>query len=194
MYSQNNEEEIILAHCGPTAKFLDIGAYDPFTFSNTRCLVEKGWQGVFVEPSPTCVANFYKEYSGNPAITIIEAAIDEKNGTAMMYDSQGDALSTFSDRHYQVWRNYRDFTQVEVNTMAMSDLLSQHAEGVTFLNLDVEGMNLKLFRLLPLDFLKQLTLICVEHEGHDHEIRQTLYPLGFKEYLLNAENIVLSKI
>ena len=194
MYSQNNEEEIILTHCGSPSKFLDIGAYDPYVFSNTRALVERGWQGVFVEPSKSCVEKFRLEYSENPAIKIIEAAIDDYDGKTTMWDSQGDAISTLSEKHYQLWSNYREFDLKEVDVMSMETLLTHYAEGVTFLNLDVEGLNLKLFRLLPLDFLKQLTLICVEHEGKDAEIRQTLSPLGFREVLLNAENIILTKI
>ena len=54
MSSQYNEEEIILKELGESAagSFLDIGAWHPTIFSNTRCLIERGWHGVIVEPSP----------------------------------------------------------------------------------------------------------------------------------------------
>lgn len=44
MYSQNNEEEIIIKHLSNihNGKFVEIGSYDPFKFSNTRKLVELG--------------------------------------------------------------------------------------------------------------------------------------------------------
>mgnify|MGYP000961084393 CR=1 FL=1 len=53
MYSQNNEEEVILKYLGDsTGTFLDIGAFDGITFSNTYELVKRGWKGVMVEASP----------------------------------------------------------------------------------------------------------------------------------------------
>jgi hypothetical protein len=58
-YSQHKgEEEAILQlfHDGKDAqqagKALDIGAWSPTTFSNTRALYERGWELVLVEPSP----------------------------------------------------------------------------------------------------------------------------------------------
>lgn len=38
--------------CPTKKRFLEIGAWDPITFSNTRALVELGWRGVMIEPSP----------------------------------------------------------------------------------------------------------------------------------------------
>lgn len=56
-YSQFGEQAHILgalAEAGFTSvgRFLDIGCWDPITFSNTRALVELGWSGVLVEPAP----------------------------------------------------------------------------------------------------------------------------------------------
>ena len=55
MYSQYLEEQLILqAFETPSDApvFLDIGAWHPTIFSNTRALIERGWAGVIVEPSP----------------------------------------------------------------------------------------------------------------------------------------------
>lgn len=53
MYSQYFEEQYILAALeGEPGRFLDIGGYHPTDKSNTRALVELGWTGVIVEPSP----------------------------------------------------------------------------------------------------------------------------------------------
>jgi hypothetical protein len=63
-YSQFDEQDAILAAFGlqpwqtnlspgnTDGRFLDLGAWDPITFSNTRALVELGWSGVMIEPSP----------------------------------------------------------------------------------------------------------------------------------------------
>ena len=48
MYSQNNEEEIIVAEFErmgvTTGRFLEIGAYDGKGFSNTFRLAQLGWR------------------------------------------------------------------------------------------------------------------------------------------------------
>jgi len=53
IYSQNLEQNYILEYFKDRrGTFIDIGANDGLTLSNTRALVELGWRGVFVEPSP----------------------------------------------------------------------------------------------------------------------------------------------
>ena len=51
-YSQTGEQQVIFDYFGPEFKgtFLDIGANDGVTFSNTYGLSLKGWRGVCVEP------------------------------------------------------------------------------------------------------------------------------------------------
>ena len=53
MYSQNNEEQVILNYFSNQNQgiFLDIGANDGITLSNVRALAEKGWKGALIEPS-----------------------------------------------------------------------------------------------------------------------------------------------
>ena len=51
-YSQNNEQDIIMQYfIGNRGTFLDIGANDGVTLSNTYALQQAGWGGVLVEPS-----------------------------------------------------------------------------------------------------------------------------------------------
>jgi hypothetical protein len=48
-YSQNKEEEVILNYFnGHVGTFVDLGANDGITFSNTRALAERGWKGVLI--------------------------------------------------------------------------------------------------------------------------------------------------
>ena len=55
-YSQYGEDQIIAAEFlrqeSAHRFFLDIGAWHPTIFSNTRLLIEQGWSGVIIEPSP----------------------------------------------------------------------------------------------------------------------------------------------
>jgi hypothetical protein len=64
VYSQQIEEQYILeafkAHPSETKRLLDIGGWHPTIFSNTRALVELGWGGVIIEPSPGPFINFLR--------------------------------------------------------------------------------------------------------------------------------------
>ena len=66
MYSQRDEEKYILeAFDGKTdGRFLDIGAWHPTVFSNTRALIEMGWSGVMIEPSPGPFLNIVRACIG----------------------------------------------------------------------------------------------------------------------------------
>lgn len=57
-YSQSGEQSIILEFFRdlPTGHFLDVGAYDGVTYSNTKALEDLGWEGVCVEPNPDSAA------------------------------------------------------------------------------------------------------------------------------------------
>ena len=67
-YSQNNEQEIILnLFKGRTGTFLDIGANDGITLSNTYALSLQGWKGLLVEASPKAYERLVKTYEGKDA-------------------------------------------------------------------------------------------------------------------------------
>ena len=195
MYSQNNEEEIILKYFSNQSigKFIDIGGFHPTQLSNTRCLVEKGWSGVYVEPSPICMAAFTEVYSNNPNITLIQKAITTNSGVAKFFESNGDAVGTLSESHRQLWSTAISFTETEVETLAMSTFLEYYFTGTDFMSIDVEGTNLELFNLLPDSVLSQVKMLCIEHEGNHEYMIDRCKKFGFRSLLWNNENIIFAK-
>ena len=195
MYSQNNEEEIILKYFSDQSvgKFIDIGGFHPTQLSNTRCLVEKGWSGVYVEPSPVCMPAFTNEYSNNSNITLIQKAITANSGIAKFFESNGDAVGTLSESHKHRWSTAVTFTETEVETLAMSSFLEDYFAGTDFMSIDVEGTNLELFNLLPDSVLSQVKMLCIEHEGNHGYMIERCNKFGFRSLLWNAENIIFAK-
>ncbi len=61
--------------------FVEVGAYDGYTYSNTWGLAERGWNGVMFEP----VAEFAEQCRGrharHPGVQIVETAVSAKPGT-----------------------------------------------------------------------------------------------------------------
>src|SRR6266566_887458 len=105
MSSQYNEHEHILRHfAGRIGRFLDIGAFDGLTFSNTRCLAELGWGGVLVEPSPAAFVHLMKGYEGNPNVELVNAGLAPVSGLFRFWANTkdgltADAMSSFNSKH-----------------------------------------------------------------------------------------------
>lgn len=197
-YSQNNEETIIVdyfqSNHAALHRFLEIGAYDPVALSNTRRLVELGWSGVYVEPAPDNAARFLRQYRGNPNILLVNAAIGLESRLITFYDSGGDAVSTASPEHVQKWEAGSSvrFAPYLTKTITLQELFGAVSHNFSFINLDVESLNIDLFRQLPFDLLKGsgLQLLCVEHDGHYEEMRATMHQHGFRELSFNGENLI----
>lgn len=195
-YSQNDEQELILFyfHGRNPSKFLDIGGFDPKALSNTRCLVERHWSGVYVEPSPICMANFIKEYLDNPRIQLVEKAVSNTPGEITFFESGGDAVSTSNIKHRDKWSPFVKYTEIKVPTITMEDLIDQYGEGVELLSLDVESQNYELFLQIPPHFWDQILMCVIEHDGYGDEMTRILQGFGFSKLGQNAENIIMGKI
>ena len=88
MYSQNSEENIILNFFKGqrNGTFLDIGANDGRTFSNSLALAEKGWVGSCIEASPKALVRLRAEHYGRP-IEINPIAIATYDGEITLHES-----------------------------------------------------------------------------------------------------------
>ena len=200
MYSQNSEEQVILDYFSKIAnghggKFIDIGAFDPFKFSNTRCLYEKGWKGVYVEPSPKCFARFKETYKNEMGIHLINAAIMPQDGVVTFYEANGDAISTTDLAHKDKWEKGANvqYSPITVSALSMQKFMSEFGMDTDFISLDTEGTNYQLFNLLPDYFLHRLKMICIEHDNHNQLIMDKLKGYGFRQEHLNNENLIAVK-
>jgi FkbM family methyltransferase len=197
-YSQNYEEEIIVGLLNAEKKvghFLDIGAYDGFTFSNTLRLAELNWSGICVEPSPTVFPQLLKRHAANERITLVQAAIGSDNAFVEFWDSGGDALSTTDAAHRDKWRTGYNakFTKMMVYTVTFANLFTQFGTLFDFINLDVEGVSASLFMRLPLQALEQCRVLCVEHDGKLSELQAYAARFGFQYVHHNGENLILAR-
>ena len=192
MYSQNLEEKFILEHFNGKSdgRFLDIGAYQGTIFSNTRALAELGWGGVCIEPSPPAFTGLMQNYKGNTQVKLVNAAISYKEtGLIDFADSNGDAVSTTSASHEELWKAV-GFQHIYVNTVTIAEILRLFGEHYDFISLDVEGTNIEILKTIPLDIINP-SLICIEHQMRYQEIMD--YCKGYTEVARNGENIILKR-
>ena len=196
MYSQNQEEPIILAYFSKNmGKLLDIGAYDGEMFSNTRQLLEDGWTGVMVEASPV---NFVKlmeatDHMSDRLQLWNVALVPDKSGPMAWHDSCGDAVSTLSDKHLEKWAHHGEWRKFYINTLNVMDFFERVGTDYDFLILDVEGINYELLMAMPYDLLNRLKLICIEYDSHMQAVTDYLNDFGFKVIHRNGENLIFAK-
>ncbi len=197
MYSQNAEEQFIVEYFSGVnnGKFLDIGAYDGKTFSNTKKLHEQGWSGVCLEPDPIVYEALAKLYEGDDTVKTLNYAFAETNGTLKFYSSGGDAVSTTSIKHRDKWiRGSKvKFTETTVQAINAQSLFEQYGSKYDFISLDVEGTNYQLLQQLPLTSL-ETKLICVEYDHRLPEIIDYCKSHGLTRIIYeSSENIIMGK-
>jgi FkbM family methyltransferase len=195
MYSQNDEEQYILEHfayCN-AGRFYDIGAWTGIKFSNTRALLERGWSGVLVEPSPTAFVGLMentKQYSER--VTLVNAAITAKPELLKFYDAAGDAVGTLSEAHHDLWQPHMaTMRELYIWTLPAAALFQKFGPA-EFINLDVEGINWEIFACLPFQS-ERLRMICVEQETQGECMLQLAAHHGFRCIHKTAENLLLAR-
>lgn len=191
MYSQNNEEEAILKALASieAGRFLDIGAFHPTIFSNTRALFERGWCGVMLEPSPGPFSSLKAAYGEDPRIKLLNVAVGEQTGEVEMYVTD-DAVSTTSEAQYQKWCRAAAFSgKIRVPAISVPDLISSCGDvDFEFASIDAEGQSVDILGALLAEIHPKC--VCVEYDDREEEARRLLWKHGYEVALKTTENLV----
>jgi FkbM family methyltransferase len=197
-YSQNKEEEAILRFFKDTkGTFLDIGANDGETLSNTRQLALNGWSGVCVEPSPKAFDKLHELYKKSP-VQCIQVAISDFCGVTEFHESgehlgKGDCalLSTIVKSELKRWNGTESFTLSSTSVVDFEGLLARSAYSrFDFISIDAEGVDLKILKQIDFDKLKT-KMVCVEWNSKQKQsYLDVMTPYGFRLYHENFENLI----
>ena len=197
MYSQRDEEKHIIQYFRgkKNARFLDIGAYDGHTFSNTRRLAECGWGGVLVEPCPTVQHSLISHYGENSKFQIIEKGIGVEAGVSTFYNFCGDAVGTFNLDHAILWeeKGKRKWEEMQIEVITPAMLFSMIGYDFDFLNLDIEGWTLEVLEEIPFDKLTKLSMACIEYDFHLQRVLSLVQDYGFALSHKTAENVLVTR-
>lgn len=167
--------------------FLDIGAHDGMTGSNTYFFEkELGWQGVCFEPLP----HLYKQLRDCRDCLCINACVGTTTGTVPFLhlnsiDEQLSGMcSTYDQRQLDIVMNdltvYGGNCQVmQLPCVKINDILEQRGiTHVDYLSLDTEGSELEILKTI--DFSKvSIDMMSVENNFNEPFIREFLETKGF---------------
>lgn len=205
-YSQGKEEEVILKYfSGRKGVFLDCGANDGITLSNTHALALNGWWGICVEPSKEAFEKMRELYKDRPLIELFNVAVTNEPGKFKMWHSgshlgTGDVslLSTLEKDELKRWKGSKEiFEEVIVDGMTVAQILSQSPfKSVQMVSIDCEGKDLDVLNQLNISELG-VELFVIEHNGSDY-VREAAFQKGVEAglkniLLINAENIIIAK-
>jgi FkbM family methyltransferase len=197
-YSQNNEEKRILDYFGNfKGTFLDLGANDGKTLSNTFALAELGWKGVSVEPSEEtfikAVINYegLKEDSYNVAIGTETKKMTFWESGSHLRKGDTSLLSTIVKSEIKRWKGTEEFTETETDVMSWADFYkSCRVKHFDFISIDCEGMDVEILKQMDLRKMKT-KLLCIEW-NRNHDVRKQIEKLITPAKLIheNAENLI----
>lgn len=193
-FSQYGEDTYLgeLFPDGYVGRFLDIGAWSPTCFSNSRALYLAGWSGVMVEPSPEPFLGLLKEYGNEPRIQLVCAAVGFDRHCVKLH-ATADAVSTSDEASYQKWKSHADFVgSFYIPVLTLTDIFNQFEGGYDFVNIDTEGTSVDLLHVL-LSTSALPKAICVEHDDRLVEVFQAGEKCGYRALHVNGTNVVLAR-
>ncbi len=213
-FSQN-QEDLQVAQCFHEdfkGLLVEIGAWFPIEFSNSRLLIERGWDAVLCEFSPLavdrqvrqygCLAHECQvpEYGNHDRVRIIQAAITPNERHVERFHITEDALSTNDPEQVERWKNMRPdyhggfYGTLWVPTLSWDQLKDQFfpKRVPDFISVDTEGSSTEL-AIAILQSNWRPKVLCAEHNGRDVEIWQEAKKHGYVQIDKTSENIILRR-
>jgi FkbM family methyltransferase len=190
-YSQNGQDKWIVETLLPdlhSGVFVDIGAHDGVSYSNTFYLEEKlGWTGIAVEPIP----EVFEKLNSNRRCKKVNGCISSKSGKAkfQILSGRSEMLSGLVDeydyRHLELIRNEEIMysvkrQEIKVECYKLSEIFAKHQfNHIDYLSIDVEGAEYSILNSFDLERYN-IQVISVENNYKDGRIPQLLVKKGFE--------------
>lgn len=192
--------------------FVEVGAHDGENWSNTSCLADSGWTGVYIEPIPSLARMCRTRHLSNKNIRVLNCAVGLKEESIEFY--VGGSLSTSSKErvliHEEIeWAKgcYKG-ENVRADQLKLETILKQNSinPGFELLVVDVEGNEKEVIESFDIDYWRPKILIIEiedEHESFQNfeqvvkkgkELRKYLFSKGYEEELYRDQiNTVLKR-
>lgn len=189
-YSQFGQDKWILEKFFPgkdNGTFVDIGANDGITFSNTYLLEQKGWKGIAVEPNPSV---YKKLVNIRKCITIQgciapERAIKRFRVITGYSEMLSGLVEEYTPKHTkrierEIISHGGKYEDIEVNCYNLGDILDNYGiNRVDYLSIDVEGAEYEILRSIDFNRI-YISVIGVENTYRNWRIPHLLEKEGFK--------------
>ena len=190
-YSQMQEDLYIDGLLNRKRKgfYVDVGAFDPERFSNTKRFYIRGWRGINIEPDPRNIKKFQKE---RPRDINLNMGIGTRPRRAYFYRFLPDTLSTFSMKEAVKNKEsgFRFVGKVKVAILSLSIVLEKYCKKgkIDLLSVDAEGTDLDVHRSNNWEKFRP-RVICVETKRQE-KIKRYLLAASYREAYNNKINSI----
>jgi FkbM family methyltransferase len=178
--------------------FIDIGAYDGKTFSNTLFFEKyRNWNGICIEPVPA----IYEKLTKVRNTTCLNVCLSDKKGKVefVWVDGQSEMLSgvksNYDTRHLNRIEKETKGTDtkirhIEVDSIIFRDLESYISTNIIdYLSIDVEGSELDVLKAI--NFQKyEINAITIEDNYGSNEIEEIMSMVMVIQKLVNLMQII----
>lgn len=157
-------------------RFVEVGAFDGATVSNTVFLTEAGWQGLYIEPHPAHAELCRMNHLDHLSVTVVEKAVSNQAGLADLYEI-GECSTLVWDKSAIDWGGKQE-RKVQVETCTLDTILQELAwtPGFELLVIDVEQNELKVLWGFDIDRWKPRMVIIEAHEKDNEPARNCKAP------------------
>lgn len=187
--------------------FVEVGAYDGESFSNTSGLADSGWNGLYIEPIKEIADICAKRHSRNK-VSVANVAIGSEEKTADIYF--GHTLTTLKKEQVDIYeqidwaKGHHKGQTFKVKQMPLEKVLQKYEVPKSFdlLVVDVEGLELEVFNSFNLALWKPKVLIVEIEDQHPSfekfenftnsckELRAYIKSHSYKEYYVDHINTI----
>ena len=158
-YSQSGEDKFITNFFKKQKKgiYLDIGAFNPIKYSNTYLLYKNGWRGINIDLNQTSIDlfNIVRPHDKNICAAISNKEENVKVNLENIFSPLNTISSSRSKKLNPESIKKNSFT---IRSKKINKLIKTKFD---FLNIDIEGFDIKVLKSIKLNFYKP-KLICIE--------------------------------
>jgi FkbM family methyltransferase len=166
--------------------FVDVGAYDGVTFSNSLFFERHlGWSGICIEPLPAA----FEKLRGCRTAVCLNCAVADRDGKGEFVDVDipnfgkmySGLRAEYDPRHVQMLNACLTGARlIEVPLRRLADILDENGVGkIDYLSIDTEGGELKILKSVDLKSY-DVRVISVENNYEDPAISDHLLELGYR--------------
>ncbi len=207
-FSQSGEDAIIryifrtMGIDPSEIRYLDLGANHAVHLSNTYSFYMNGARGVLLDANPVLAKELEEKREGD---VVINKCLSDKPGTKLeFYIMSGDGLSTMDYDAAQSFIRENPSLSIEktitVDSITIDEIINEHFadKAPEIMNIDIEGMELTVLRMIDFAKFRPLVIICemIEYKNgltvgeKNQEIMDYMKSVGYEEFAFTGINSI----
>lgn len=148
---------------GFVGSFVEVGAFDGVTYSNTWGLAKEGWEGIYIEAHPDFAKQCANNHAHNQKIKVIRSACGATVGKIDL-TIFGECSTAVLSKWNRDWGMNENTPKVRVNMNPLDHIL-YYSYDIDLLVIDVEEMEIEVLKGFTLENYMPKMVIIELHEG-----------------------------